>query len=248
MTSIDLNCDLGEGGEHDRALMRLITSTSIACGAHAGDAATMRAAVELAKRHGVAIGAHPGLNDRQHFGRRELPVSPSEAHRLVLTQTRVLQVIAQQSGAKVAHVKPHGALYHMAARDLSLARAIASAVREADPQLILYGPPGSQLLAAGRARGLRVASEVFADRTYQRDGSLTPRTEPGAMIADANAAIAQVRQMVHDGVVTAVDGETVPITANTVCLHGDGAQAVFFATRLKSELSKARIEFKAPGA
>ncbi len=248
MSRIDLNCDLGEGTGHDEELMPLITSANIACGFHAGDGGTMRATVLLALKHRVAIGAHPSLNDREHFGRRELPVSPDEVRLLVLTQTRILQIIARQCGATVAHVKPHGALYHQAARDAGLAQAVAAAVREADPKLVLFGPPGSQLLAAGRARGLQVVSEVFADRTYQPDGSLTPRTEPGAVIADANAAVAQVREMVRDGRITAVDGSRVPITADTVCVHGDGPEAVFFATRLKAELRKSRIELKAPGA
>jgi len=248
MPRIDLNCDLGEGAGHDYELMPLITSANIACGIHAGDGGVMRATVLLALKHRVAIGAHPSLNDREHFGRRELPVSPAEVQLLVLTQTRVLQIIARQCGATVAHVKPHGALYHMAARDAALAEAVAAAVHEADPQLILFGPPNSKLLAAGQARGLRVANEVFADRTYQPDGSLTPRTQPGALINEANAAVAQVREMVRDGVVTALDGSRVPITADTVCLHGDGTQAVFFATRLNAELRKSRIELKAPGA
>jgi UPF0271 protein len=248
MPRIDLNCDLGEGAGHDEELMPLITSANIACGLHAGDGGTMRAAVRLALKHRVAIGAHPSLNDREHFGRRELPATPAEVHQLVLTQTRMLQTIARQCGAVVAHVKPHGALYHMAARDAALAQAVAAAVREADPKLILFGPPNSLMLAAAHAQGLRVANEVFADRTYQPDGALTPRTQPGALIEDANAAVAQVRQMVRDGVVTATDGSKVPITADTVCLHGDGTQAVFFATRLNAELRKSRIELKSPGA
>ena len=248
MPRIDLNCDLGEGAGHDAELMPLITSANIACGLHAGDGDTMRATVALALKHRVALGAHPSLNDREHFGRRELPVTPSEVHLLVLAQTRVLQVIARQHGANLAHVKPHGALYHLAARDAALAQAVASAVYEADPRLILFGPPGSQLIAAGQAGGLRVAHEVFADRSYQPDGSLTPRTQPDALIENSNAAVAQVRQMVRDGVVTAVDGSQVPIVADTVCLHGDGSQAVFFATRLNAELRKSRIELKAPGA
>lgn len=248
MPSIDLNCDLGEGAGHDEELMPLITSANIACGIHAGDGGTMRATVVLALKHRVAIGAHPSLNDREHFGRRELPVTPAEVHQLVLTQTRVLQIIARQCGGNVTHVKPHGALYHMAARDAAVAQAVANAVGEADRQLVLYGLPGSQLLAAGRACGLRVANEVFADRTYQPDGSLTPRTQPGALIEDTNAAVAQVRQMVRDGMVTAVDGSRVPVTADTVCLHGDGKQAVFFAARLNRELKQARIELKALGA
>lgn len=248
MRSIDLNCDLGEGAGHDTELMPLITSASIACGIHAGDGGTMRLAVELALKNGVAIGAHPGLNDRAHFGRRELPVTPSEAHLLVLTQTRLLQIIARQCGGRVAHVKPHGALYNMAARDPALASAVAGAVHEADPGLILFGLAGSELIKAGQARGLRVAREAFADRTYQADGSLTPRAQPGAVIEDANAVVAQVRSMVRDGLVTATDGHKLPLAADTVCLHGDGPHAVFFANRLKTELKKAMIEFKAPGA
>jgi UPF0271 protein len=244
MRCVDLNCDLGEGAGHDAELMPLITSANIACGIHAGDGGTMRVAVELALRHGVGIGAHPGLNDRAHFGRRELPVSPAEVHLLVLTQTRLLQIIARQCGARVAHVKPHGALYNLAARDAALAGAVAGAVHEAGPDLVLFGLAGSELVKAGQARGLRVAQEVFADRTYQPDGSLTPRTQPGAVITDATAAVAQVRQMIRDGEVTATDGSRVPITADTVCLHGDGPQAVFFANRLRTELKKAMIEFK----
>ena len=244
MPTIDLNCDLGEGAGHDAELMPLITSANIACGIHAGDDGVMRATVLLALRHRVAIGAHPSLDDRAHFGRRELPVTPAEVRRLVLTQTRVLQVIARQCGATVAHVKPHGALYNLAARDTALAGAVAAAVREADPRLILFAPPHSRLIAAGQALGLRVAHEVFADRTYQPDGSLTSRTEPGALIEDASIAVGQVRSMVRDGVVTAVDGSRVPGTADTVCLHGDGPQAVEFARRLRQELTAAGIDVR----
>lgn len=246
MRCVDLNCDLGEGAGHDAELMPLITSANIACGIHAGDGGTMRLAVELALKHRVAIGAHPSLNDRAHFGRRELPVSPEEVRLLVLTQTRLLQIIARQCDTRVVHVKPHGALYNMAARDPDLAAAVAAAVHEADPALILFGLAGSELIRAGQARGLRVAREVFADRTYQPDGRLTPRAQPGALIEDANVVIAHVRQMVRDGLVTATDGSRRPITADTVCLHGDGKNVVFLATRLKGELRKGMIEFKAP--
>ncbi len=176
MRFIDLNCDLGEGAGHDAELMPLITSANIACGGHAGDGPTMRTAVELALQHGVAIGAHPGLNDREHFGRREAPIAPTEARALVLAQIRALQLIMQPCGGRLVHVKPHGALYNMAGRDAALARAVAEAVREVDPRLVLFGLAGSQLLPAGCACGLRVASEVFADRTYQPDGSLTNKT------------------------------------------------------------------------
>ncbi len=243
---IDLNCDLGEGAAHDAELMPLITSANIACGGHAGDADTMRAAVDLALRHGVAIGAHPGLEDRGCFGRRELPLTPAEAHALVRRQIEALAQIARSRGGCLVHVKPHGALYNMAARDAALAGAVAGAVRELDPRLALVGLAGGELLAAGRARGLRVASEVFADRTYRPDGSLTPRSQPDAVIADADAAVAQVLGMLREGSVRAADGTPVPIAADTVCVHGDAPCAVEFARRLRTELAAAGFGLRAP--
>src|ERR1700712_2235329 len=218
MSRIDLNCDLGEGGGHDAAMMPLITSANIACGIHAGDVDTMREAVNLARHFGVAIGAHPSLNDRENFGRREMKVSYREIHLYILTQTKLLQIIAQQCGVKVGHVKPHGALYNMAARDAELADAVACAVYDVDPALVLFGLAGSCLLDAGRARGLQVASEVFADRTYQADRSLTPRTRLDAIITDEETATAQVLRMVKEGVVRATDGTDVTIQADTVCV------------------------------
>ncbi len=242
MPSVDLNCDLGEGAAHDAELMPLITSANIACGGHAGDAATMRATVALAQRHGVAVGAHPGFPDRANFGRVELAVTPDEVHELVLDQIRRLQALAP-----LRHVKPHGALYNMAAREPALARALVDAVYEADPRLILFGLAGSHVIAAAEACGLPVASEVFADRTYQADGSLTPRTQSDALITDAAVAVAQVRRMVREGKVRATDGTDVLIRADTVCVHGDGANPVEFARRLRHELSAAGIEIKAFG-
>jgi UPF0271 protein len=238
---IDLNCDLGEGAGHDVELMPLITSASIACGAHAGDEATMRATVELALRHGVAIGAHPGFADRAHFGRRELPTTPEEVFQLVLAQIRVLQGIAQAAGARVGHVKLHGALYNLAARDPAIAEAAAYAVRDAGPGLIWFALAGSAHVAAGRECGLTVANEVFADRTYQADGSLTPRSRADALIADERVAVAQVVRMVREGKVRATSGADVAIAAETVCLHGDGAHAVAFARRLRAELAAAGV-------
>lgn len=245
---IDLNCDLGEGAGHDAELMPLISSANIACGAHAGDEATMLATVRLARQHGVAIGAHPGLADRAHFGRRELPVTPAEAHALVLAQVRRLQAVAGQADARVMHVKPHGALYNLAARDAALALAVARAVGEADARLILFGPPDSALVLAGEKCGLRVANEVFADRTYQPDGSLTPRSQPRALIADEHVAVAQVRRMVVEGRVRTTDGSDFVVRADTVCVHGDGPHPVQFARRLRDELRKTGILIKAPGA
>ena len=242
MPSIDLNCDLGEGAGHDAELMPLITSANIACGGHAGDAATMRATVALAQKHGVAVGAHPGFPDRANFGRVELAVTPDEVHGLVLDQIRRLQALAP-----VRHVKLHGALYNMAARDAALARAAVDAIYELDPKLILFGLAGSQMIAVAEACGLPVASEVFADRTYQADGALTPRTQSDALITDVAVAMAQVRRMVREGKVRATDGTDVLIRADTVCVHGDGANPVEFARRLRHELSAAGIEIKAFG-
>jgi UPF0271 protein len=247
MPFIDLNCDLGEGSGHDAELMPLVTSANIACGIHAGDVDTMRAAVRLAQLHGVAIGAHPSLNDRKNFGRREMPLTPHEAHLFVLTQTKLLRIIAHQCGARLAHVKPHGALYLMAARDQILAEAVANAVFEVDAHLVLFALAGSQLAKAGRARGLRVASEVFADRTYQPDGSLTARSRADALITDENVAVAQVLRMVREGRVRATDGTDVPVDPDSVCLHGDATNAVPFALRLAQELREAGITTKAFG-
>ena len=246
MHRIDLNCDLGEGAGHDTELMSLITSANIACGGHAGDGPTMRATVELALQHGVAIGAHPGFVDREQFGRREIPIAPGEARALVLAQIRALELIVRSCDGQLMHVKPHGALYNMAARDAALAQAVAEAVREVDSRLILFGLAGSQLLAAGRACGLHVASEVFADRTYQPDGSLTPRSRPEALIQDEDDAVAQVLRMVRDRRVRAVDGADVAIQADTVCVHGDGPHAVAFVRRLARELRQPGVEIRAP--
>jgi UPF0271 protein len=248
MARIDLNCDLGEGAGHDVELMPLITSANIACGVHAGDEATMRATVELARRHRVAVGAHPGFADRANFGRRELAVTPTEVHDLVLAQTRALQAIAGHCDMRVMHVKPHGALYNLAARDAAIAAAVARAVGEADARLVLFGPPDSQLILAGVKCGLRVANEVFADRTYRSDGTLTPRSEPGALIADVGVAVAQVRRMVREGRVRATDGSDFVIRADTICVHGDGPHPVVFAQRLRGELIAAGIELKPAGA
>ena len=244
MLRIDLNCDLGEGIGHDPELMPLITSANIACGAHAGDEATMRATVALAQKHGVAIGAHPGFADRENFGRMERVTSQDEVYRLVLTQTQALRRLAQEAGAKVTHVKPHGALYNMAARNSLLADAVAQAAYECDPHLILFGLAGSALVRAAERCGLAVAQEVFADRTYHEDGSLTLRGRPDAIIADEDAAVAQVLRMVREGRVRTVDGPDVAIQADTVCLHGDGPHPVAFARRLRRELTVAGIEVK----
>lgn len=247
MLRVDLNCDLGEGDAHDAELMALITSANIACGGHAGDETTMRAAIELALQHDVAIGAHPGLADRANFGRVERPLSPAEARELVLTQTERLLALVEKAGARLTHVKPHGALYNMAARDETLARAVAEAVFEVDSRLVLVGLADGRLIEAGLSTGLRVLHEVFADRTYQADGRLTPRSRPDAMIHDEATAVAQVLRMVREGRVTATDGSEVLIRADTVCLHGDTANAVGFARSVVAALTAAGVAIRRTG-
>jgi UPF0271 protein len=237
--TIDFNCDLGEGGGADGELMPWITSANIACGGHAGDVATMRETVAMAEAHGVAVGAHPGFLDRENFGRREQELTAGALRELVTSQIEALR-----GCGSVRHVKPHGALYNQAARDPEMAKIIAEAVYGIDPKLILFGLAGSELVRAGRKRGLRVASEVFADRTYQADGSLTPRSRSDAVITDEAAAVAQVLRMVGDGLVRSTDGSTVPIEADTVCLHGDGPKAVAMARRLNEALRESGIELR----
>ncbi len=248
MRTIDLNCDLGEGAGMDAELMPWVTSANIACGAHAGDAETMRTTVRLALRHGVAIGAHPGYADRPNFGRIEQALSPEQVQRLVADQIEQLQRIAVGEGGRLRHVKPHGALYNQAARDPSLAHAVARAVQAVDPGLRLFGPAGSELVRAGEALGLAVACEVFADRTYEGDGSLTPRSRAGSVIADEAAAVAQVMGLVRTGRVRATDGTEIALRADTVCLHGDGAHAVAFAQSLRAALTSAGIRVEASPA
>lgn len=245
MLSVDLNCDVGEGAGQDAALMPLITSANIACGAHAGDPATIRETIALARQHGVAIGAHPGFEDRAGFGRIERPLDANEAVRLVATQVARL---AECAGADLRHVKLHGALYNQVSREPALAEAVAAELARAWPRLAVFALAGSGFARAARATGLRVAEEVFADRRYEQDGSLTPRTRPEALITDEDAAVAQVLRLVRDGAVVATDGTMVPRRADTVCLHGDGAHSVAFARRLRIELAAAGVAVKAFGA
>lgn len=247
MPWVDLNADVGEGTGQEPALMPLITSANVACGGHAGDRATMAACVALARRHRVAVGAHPGLEDRDGFGRRELAVTPLEAHELVVTQVRQLERLTAEAGVPLEHVKPHGALYHLAARDPNLACAVAEAVATVDPRLILFGLAGSRLLEAGRVAGLNVASEVFADRTYRPDGTLTPRDRPDALIHDPGVAAGRVLAMVLRGEVEATDGTVIRVAAETVCVHGDSPQAVRLARQLRAALTQAGVEVRPCG-
>jgi UPF0271 protein len=247
MKKIDLNCDLGESfgawtmGD-DAGVMPWITSANIACGFHAGDFSTMRQSVLLAKRHGVAIGAHVSLPDLQGFGRRAMKVSPDEAHALTLYQIGALSGFARAADLRVAHVKPHGALYNMAAKDAALADAIARAVRDFDAQLILVGLAGSELPKAGTALGLPVAHEAFADRRYEADGSLTPRGTEGAVIEDVDAAVAQAVQIATKGSMDIRTSDTLALHADTICVHGDRPDAAVFARKLCEGLKAAGVD------
>ncbi|WP_285888943.1 LamB/YcsF family protein [Paenibacillus polysaccharolyticus] len=240
---LDVNCDLGESyGAYqtmmnsDDAILPLITSANIACGFHAGDPSVMRLTVERAIAHQVAIGAHPGLPDLQGFGRRNMEITPREAYDMVVYQIGALQAFIYASGGCLHHVKPHGALYNMAATNSKLAEAIAEAVYRVQPELYLYGLAGSELIRAAQRIGVRGVNEVFADRTYTSDGRLTPRSHEGALIERSEKALAQVIRMVKDGVVVSTDGTLVPIIADTVCIHGDGTHALTFAQEIRRML------------
>lgn len=247
MKTIDLNCDLGEGGGQDAELMPLITSANIACGAHAGDAATMRATVALAMRHGVAIGAHPGFADRANFGRVELALDAEAIAALVVEQVTRLQEIAQAAGAAVRHVKLHGALYNRVSRDRVLSEAVVRAVRATERNPVLYVLAGSELERVARqSPDFTVVPEAFADRTYQRDGTLTPRQRPDALIHSPEAAAAQVRGIVREGLVRATDGADVRLRAGTICVHGDAPGAAAVLRALREELAADGIELAAP--
>ena len=250
MNAIDLNADLGESfgawrmGD-DAGVMPWITSANVACGFHAGDPATMRATVALCIEHGVAIGAHVSLPDLQGFGRREMKVSPNEVYAQTLYQLGALHAFARAAGTHLHHVKPHGALYNMAARDRALAYAIAAAVRDFNATLLLMGLAGSALVEAGRAAGLRVQREGFCDRRYRADGSLAPRSEAGAVIEDIDAAVTQALSIATAREAAAGDGSTVHIDADSLCVHGDRANAAAFAERLHQALLQAGVRITA---
>ncbi|MBD2872696.1 LamB/YcsF family protein [Paenibacillus arenilitoris] len=252
MLRVDLNCDMGEGfGVYrvgaDAELMKYITSTNIACGFHAGDAATIRATVRLALEHGVAIGAHPGLPDLAGFGRREMSITPKEAYEMTVYQIGAVGAFASSEGGRLVHVKPHGALYNMAAKNKALAEAIAEAVYKVDPRLMLFGLSGSELVRAGDAIGLRTANEVFADRAYEADGSLSPRGAEGAVIHDPALAAEQALGMVKRGVVRTRQRSDFALKADTVCVHGDTPGAVAHAMRLREALETEGIAVRGAG-
>lgn len=233
---------MGEGCANDAELMDYVSSVNIACGAHAGDAEIMRRTVECAIEKGVAIGAHPGYPDRENFGRFAIEMPHSQIYDLVTEQFDTLNNIAVDTGGKIGHVKPHGALYNQSARDAGLAATIAQAVFDIDPKLVLFGLSGSVSISEAKEIGLATASEVFADRSYQGGGSLTPRTQPNALIKDTNIAVAQVLQMIQDGTVTTTNGSTIPITSETICIHGDGDNALGFAIAVRAAILKKGIE------
>jgi UPF0271 protein len=229
VTHIDLNADLGEGCGDDEALLAIVTSANIACGAHAGDETTMEATVRAAMRHGVAIGAHPSYPDREHFGRAVMARTPEEVFGDVTAQICALDAVARAQHARLRHVKAHGALYNVAARDRAVADAISRAVRAVDPELTVVGLAGGEQIASARVFGLRAVAEVFADRGYQPDGSLIPRGVPGALIDEVETAVAQALRLARDG------------AGETICLHGDGPHALAFARAIRTALEGAGI-------
>jgi len=249
--AVDLNCDMGESFGayslgHDEAILPFVTSANIACGFHAGDPAVMKRTVRLALQHHVAIGAHPGLPDLVGFGRREMAISAEEAHDMTVYQLGALAAFVRAEGGTLHHVKPHGALYNMAAVNPALAEAIAEAVYRVQSDACLYGLAGSALISAGQKLGLATAHEVFADRTYQPDGTLTPRRQPNALLTNPAEAISQVVRMVQQGQVRALSGSDVAIRADTVCIHGDGLHALEFARQIRAALEHEGIAVRVP--
>lgn len=272
MLSIDLNCDMGEGMDNDAAIMPFISSANIACGYHAGDEDTMRHVVEEALKHNVAIGAHPSYPDRENFGRvdildhddrfsrnhsdrpgtslEELPdrpgIRPEDLPNIIIDQLGALQKVCTGYGTRLHHVKPHGALYNRAARDAAVSALVCKAIKEFDSSLLLYGGSGSIMEMEAERYGLSFVREVFADRTYREDGSLTPRGEADALIEDSGLAIRQVLKMIREGRVAATSGKEIPLIAETVCIHGDGDHAAEFARMIHEALAQNWISVSAP--
>jgi 5-oxoprolinase (ATP-hydrolysing) subunit A len=241
---IDLNGDMGEGMGHDAAMMPFISSANIACGYHAGNEATLKKTIELCLKHNVAIGAHPGFADKPNFGRTPIYLTQTELYQLILEQLAIMQKCCDESEAILHHVKPHGALYNMAALDEQMSLIICKAVYDFNPQLIFYGLSGSAMITAAKAVGLAVAQEAFADRTYQADGALTPRWQPNALITEPRQAVNQVMQIITQQSVTATGGEIISIEADTICLHGDGEHAVDLARDINQALVRNGVSIK----
>lgn len=245
MLFTDINCDVGEGVTTDEAIMPYISSANIACAYHAGDAGTMMRTVELCIKHNVTIGAHPSFPDKENFGRTEMDLHEDVIYELVIQQLFLMNEIALSFDVAMHHVKPHGALYNLSARNMAVAKTIARAVKDFNKDLVLYGLSGSYSILAAKAAGLRTANEVFADRTYQDDGSLTARSQFNALIETADKAIQQVLQMVKLNTVTSVNGNELAVIADTICIHGDGKHAVEFAKAIQEAFIKERIQIKA---
>jgi UPF0271 protein len=250
MLSVDLNCDMGEGMEDDAAIMPFISSVNIACGYHAGDEVTMRRTVGLAMERHVAVGAHPSYPDKENFGRvdmlAEKTISYEAIPAMLTDQLLVMQNICKAYGISLHHVKPHGALYNRAAKDPALRAILCETIRRFDPSLLLYGLSGSAIGAEAERYGLSFVQEVFADRGYRDDGSLTPRTEAGALIEDPALAIRQALQIIREGKLVTSTGTVISLAAGTVCIHGDGKQAAVLARAIHDELLRAGISIKAP--
>jgi 5-oxoprolinase (ATP-hydrolysing) subunit A len=234
----DINCDLGEGMSSDALIIPFITAANIACGYHAGDVATMQQTIEVCLKYQVAIGAHPSFYDKDNFGRTTMNLPPNELYDLLTQQLIILSEVADSFDQKINHVKPHGALYNLSAKDIITAGVIADAVKDFDASLILFGLSGSYSISEAKKKGLATASEVFADRTYQDDGSLTPRSQSNALIEETDKAVAQVLEMIKEGTVTSVSGKKIPIVAETICIHGDGKRAVEFAKAIHDAIGK----------
>ena len=243
--NVDLNCDMGEGMGNDEAIMPFISSANIACGYHAGNEQTMLETIALALKYGVAVGAHPSYPDRANFGRTAIQLPIPEVYELVKKQVVLMMELCAQTGAILHHVKPHGALYNAAAISGDLAQAVAQAVKDTGTHLILYGLNGSLLITKAQKIGLQTAGEVFADRTYMDDGTLTPRLAAGALITEETKVCAQVLRMVQSKKLIALSGKEITVDADTICIHGDGEHAVAFAKAIHSSLQKNGIDVKA---
>jgi UPF0271 protein len=245
LRKIDLNCDMGEGFRTDALIMPFISSANIACGYHAGGGELMRETIRLALQHQVAIGAHPSFDDREGFGRREMHLSSDEIHGLISDQLNIIRKAAEEEGATLHHVKPHGALYNMAAKDAMVADAISRAIKDIDASLILYGLPNSASETSAYQQGLKFFREVFSDRTYTDKGLLTPRSQANAKIETVEQSIEQVLQIILHETVTSTTGRNISIKADTVCIHGDGEHAVEFALTINRALQQSNITISA---
>lgn len=253
MLNVDLNCDMGESSylfpynvEKDLALLQYVSSVNLACGFHAGDAHTMHQLVEAAVENNIAIGAHPSFEDKENFGRSIIQLSPEKIYDIVLYQLGALYAFLKSYRTKMHHVKPHGALYNIAAKQKPVADAVCNAVFDFDDSLILYGLSGSELIRSAQCCNLKTASEVFADRSYQSDGSLTPRSEPDALIEDEAAASRQVLQMIERGTVTTTSGQEIPVSVQTICIHGDAVNALSFAESIYKTLTQQHVTICRP--